>query len=92
MMRPADGIAVDGSQLVVADSANYKVRSVALAGDRRVTTLLGDGCAARQGNDGVDVRVVDPRGVAVLPGGGYAVADTGNHRILRVGASGRPSH
>lgn len=92
MLRPADGIAVDGNQLVITDSANYKVRSIALDGDHRVTTLLGDGCAARQGDDGVNARVVNPRGVAVLPAGGYVVADTGNNRILQLGAPAHPGH
>jgi sugar lactone lactonase YvrE len=92
MMRPAEGIGVDGNRLVVTDSANYKVRSIALDGDHRVTTVLGDGCAARRDDDGVSARVINPRGVAVLPGGDYVVADTGNHRILRVDMASHPSH
>ncbi|HVW27172.1 MAG TPA: N,N-dimethylformamidase beta subunit family domain-containing protein [Polyangiaceae bacterium] len=83
MLRPAEGIVVDGDQLVVTDSANFKVRSIALSADHRVTTLLGDGCAGRRPNDGVDARVINPRGIALLPDG-YVVADTGHHRILKI--------
>ncbi|HEX7672052.1 MAG TPA: N,N-dimethylformamidase beta subunit family domain-containing protein, partial [Polyangiaceae bacterium] len=83
MLRPAEGLVIDGDALVVSDSANYKVRRIELSSSHRVTTLVGDG--AYGDALGTAARVVNPRGIAAMPrGGGYVVADSGNHRILRV--------
>jgi sugar lactone lactonase YvrE len=83
MLRPSDGLAVDGDSLIVADSANYKVRRVALSGDHTVTTLVGDGRAGIDLGTGATAHVVTPRGIAVTASG-YLVADSGNNRILRI--------
>ena len=83
MLRPAEGIVVDGNLLVVTDSANYKVRTIALDGGHWVTTLIGDGLAGQTLAARAPMRVVNPRGIAVS-NHGYIVADTGNNRILRV--------
>ncbi len=82
-LRPADGLAVDGDFLVFSDSANFKVRRVALAGDHAVTTLAGDGKAGTDVGDGQHTHLVNPRGLVVTPSG-YVVADSGNHRIVRI--------
>jgi DNA-binding beta-propeller fold protein YncE len=93
MLRPAEGLVVDGTSLVVSDSANYKVRRIELSPSHEVTTLVGDGWYGDA--LGTAARVVNPRGIAVMascpsaaPGGPsstcYIVADSGNHRILRV--------
>ena len=82
-MRPADGLVVDGQFLIVSDSANYKVRRVALSSDHTVTTLVGDGRAGVEVGTGATTHVVNPRGIALTPTG-YIVADSGNHRILRI--------
>jgi sugar lactone lactonase YvrE len=72
-LRPADGIAVDGDRVVFTDSANHKLR--VWRQDSGVQTLAG-------GRGSVD-ELQAPRGVLVAPDG-YIVADTGNHRIVRV--------
>jgi hypothetical protein len=83
MLRPAEGLGVDGDSLVFSDSANYKVRRVALSGDRSVTTLVGSGLAGAALGTGAAARVVNPRGLSVTSRG-VLIADSGNHRILRV--------
>lgn len=82
-LRPADGLAVDGKFLIVSDSANYKIRRIALDGDHAVTTLAGDGAAGLDMGTGATTHLVNPRGIAVTPAG-YVVADSGNHRIVLV--------
>jgi sugar lactone lactonase YvrE len=72
-LRPADGIALDGDRVVFTDSANHKLR--VWQKDTGVQTLAG-------GRGSVD-ELQAPRGVLVAPDG-YIVADTGNHRIVRV--------
>jgi sugar lactone lactonase YvrE len=72
-LRPADGIALDGDRVVFTDSANHKLR--VWQQDTGVLTLAG--------SDGTTLELQAPRGVLVAPDG-YIVADTGNHRIVRV--------
>jgi hypothetical protein len=82
-LRPADGIVVAGTALIVADSANEKIRRIALTPDHTVTTLVGNGqCSSHVGNGAV-TGLRNPRGIAVA-NGAYLVADSDNHRILRV--------
>ncbi len=82
-LRPADGLVVDGDSLIVSDSANYKVRRIALSDDHTVTTLVGDGRAGEGLGTGATTHVVNPRGIAVTSSG-YVIADSGNNRVLRV--------
>jgi sugar lactone lactonase YvrE len=72
-LRPADGITVDGDSVVFTDSANHKLR--AWRPDSGVVTLAG--------GEGSTLDLQMPRGVVSTPDG-YLVADTGNHRIVRV--------
>jgi phage tail-like protein len=70
------GIAVEGcGRLLVADAARQAIDRLDVA--RGITTPLreigGPGSAPR--------RFREPRGVALTPSGGLAVADTGNHRV-----------
>ncbi len=82
-LRPADGLITDGQSLIVSDSANFKVRRVALDGDHVVTTLVGDGRAGVDTGTGATTHVVNPRGLAITANG-YVVADSGNHRLLLI--------
>jgi sugar lactone lactonase YvrE len=72
-LRPADGIALDCERVVFTDSANHKLR-VWDPASGQVQTLAGDGSARS---------LQMPRGV-IVDERGYLVADTGNHRIVRV--------
>jgi hypothetical protein len=83
MLRPADGLVVDGHMLVLSDTANYKVRRVSLTDDHVVSTLAGSGLGGQAVGTGQSARLVNPRGIA-LSAHGYIVADSGNHRILRI--------
>jgi DNA-binding beta-propeller fold protein YncE len=73
-VHPLEGLAVDARGVVFADASTYRVRRV--REDRSVATLAGDGRAGPMPG-----RISLPRGVAAV-GGGYAVADSGNHRIV----------
>ncbi len=83
------GLALDGSgNLLVADSANHKVWRISPAGI--ITTVAGTGAIGFSGDDGqgVAARLNGPEGVVVDAAGNVYIADTGNHRVRRVNASG----
>jgi hypothetical protein len=85
---PSDvAVASDGA-LLIADTGNNVIRRVAKNGT--ITTVAGSG-----GTDpsttpvaATTVRLAAPRGLAVLPGGDYLIADTDANVILRVSATG----
>jgi sugar lactone lactonase YvrE len=76
----------DGS-LLVADAGNNRIRRIA---DGIITTVAGTGERGFSGDGGpaVAAKIDNPRGVAVLPGGGFLIPDTDNHRVRRVDANG----
>ena len=73
-VKPLEGVSVGPDGVVFADAGNYRVRRIAADGQR--VTWLGDGRFGRE-----PTRVVLPRSVAPARAG-YAVADSGNHRIV----------
>jgi sugar lactone lactonase YvrE len=77
----------DGGFLV-ADTDNHRIRKV--APDATITTVAGNGLAAFAGDNGpaTEASLASPTDVAVIPGGGFLVADTGNGRIRRVTPEG----
>ncbi|MGZ3441534.1 MAG: NHL repeat-containing protein, partial [Polyangia bacterium] len=79
--RPA-GMWVEGGHVLVADDANYAVRSVALA-DGATTTLYGAVSAGAADGSAEEARFFAPQGVATDGTSAY-VADTNNHLIRRV--------
>jgi DNA-binding beta-propeller fold protein YncE len=81
-LRPGEGILLDGTRLLIPDMGNYRLRELDLS-TREVTTLAGDGRAGDEASETQGVHMVLPRAVAKFRDG-YAVADTGNHRILFV--------
>lgn len=83
----AVAVTADGGYLI-ADSANNRIRRVSPQGI--ITTVAGTGAAAFSG-DGGDATAAAlnlPSDVAVLPGGGFLIADTANNRIRRVDPDG----
>ena len=76
----------DGS-LLVADAGNNRIRRIA---DGIITTVAGTGGRGFSGDGGpaVAATIDNPRGVAVLPGGGFLIPDTDNHRVRRVDVNG----
>jgi hypothetical protein len=90
--RPTSvAVAADGS-LLVSDTFNQRIRRI--TPDGTITSVVGAhtprGVPGFGGDGGPAeaARVDHPGGLAALPGGGYLIADTGNHRIRRVGPDG----
>jgi streptogramin lyase len=75
----------DGSILVV-DTENHAIRRID-AGMKTITTVVGDGeaGAGEVGGPASRSRLDRPHGVAIAPDGSIWVADTNNHRLVRVG-------
>ncbi len=76
------GIVADSAQLYWVDPESSSVRTVPLAGDGEVTTLVGTGLFDYGADDGVgrQASLQHPQGIALL-GGALYIADTYNHRI-----------
>ena len=84
-LKYPEGVAAtaDGGFLI-ADKENNRIRRVAPDGD--ISTVAGTGAEGYNG-DGIaaaGAKLKKPEGVAALLGGGFLIADTGNHRIRRV--------
>jgi hypothetical protein len=83
------GLAVGSSGTVlIAEPFRHTVRSV--GADGRVTRVAGTGTKGFAGDGGraVDAELNGVHGVAFMVGGGFVLADTGNHRIRRVWPDG----
>jgi len=82
------GVAVDGaSNVYVADSYNHAIRKITPGGV--VTTLAGDaGNAGNADGTGSAAKFDLPQGVAVDGAGNVYVADSNNHTIRKVTATG----
>lgn len=72
--------------LYVAEFGNSRIRKVTPAG--LVTTLAGDGRGAYRDGLGAEASFKDPCGIAVDAGGHVYVADSENHCIRRIDATG----
>ncbi len=82
----AVGVAADGGTLYLADAGNHSIRALDVA-TRTATTLAGSPPGSlRYGAPLFD----SPSGIAAgtAPGGGYYVADTGNHVIRKLAQDG----
>ncbi len=87
--RPV-GLAVDASgNVFVADTGNHVVRMIANDAARTVSTLAGTGVAGVGEGPGASAALRSPQAVAVGPDSSLYVADTGNHRIVRIARDGR---
>jgi hypothetical protein len=76
--------ALGPDRLVIADTYNHKVKLLELEA-ARVVTILGTGRPGdRLGAPG-ETELNEPGGLAVLDGA-VLIADTNNHRILRLSA------
>ena len=83
------GMAADAmGNLYVAETGNHRVRKIDASGT--ITTLAGTGTRGYGGDGGpaVEARLSYPRGIAADAAGNVYVADTGNHRVRRIDASG----
>ena len=83
------GIATDRSgNLYIADSWNHRIRKIDTAGT--ITTLAGTGYSGYLGDGGSasQSRLAYPADVAVDAAGNVYVADSWNHRVRKVDATG----
>jgi hypothetical protein len=88
LARPAQ-VSVDAHDgFYIADASNQRIRYVDDRG--RIDTVAGNGRQGDCGDDGMawDLCLSLPHGVLALPGGGYAIADTFNHKLRVVDGDG----
>jgi len=89
------GLAFDqNGNLLIADTANHRIRRVEREEDTLViTTIAGTGSAGFGGDGGSakNAQLSGPRGLAVDAAGNIYIADTGNHRIRKIDGSGNIS-
>ncbi|MEY3015606.1 MAG: hypothetical protein RIT45_4341 [Pseudomonadota bacterium] len=84
------GVLAVGDVVYVADAGNHGIR--AIAKDGSVSTYAGLlGTAGFIDGNLADARFKTPHGLAALPDGSIAVADTGNLRIRRISPQGAVS-
>jgi DNA-binding beta-propeller fold protein YncE len=98
------GLAVNSAQMFVADAESNIIRAIALPPVNTVRTLAGGNLFEFGDVDGTGdaARLQHPLGVALLPDGRLAIADTYNHkvkvldpdmgRIRTLAGTGRPGH
>lgn len=87
MDTPRDVAFIEGGGFVIADFGNDRVRQV--RPDGTIFTAAGSGRGlSGDGGPADEARLDRPRGVTAVPGGGYLIADTFNHRIRRVAPDG----
>ncbi len=83
------GVAVDeAGNVYVADTDNNRIRRVDPSGDISTVAGIGEGSDSGGAGPATEATLYLPEGVAVDNEGNVYIADTGNHRIRRVDASG----
>lgn len=85
------GIAVDDEGAIyVADAGAHRIRKVA---DGVITTIAGNGEEGYSGDEGpaTEARLKTPTAIALGPDGALFIADTLNHVVRKVSASGEIS-
>lgn len=71
-------------RILIADTGNHVIR--AITPDGVIVRVAGDGIGGygAEGGPAQNVRLDGPSGLAVAADGAILVADTGNHRVLRI--------
>jgi sugar lactone lactonase YvrE len=84
------GIAIDAmGNIYVADSDNHSIRKIDINGN--VTTVAGNGTGYLRDGAAAQAQFNNPTGLTVDHHGNIYVADTNNHRIRKITASGQVS-
>ena len=82
-------VSVDGAgNLYIADTSNHRVRKVDATGT--ITTIAGTGARGFSGDEGpaAEAQLAYPHAVSVDGAGNLYIADTSNHRVRKVDATG----
>ncbi|MGH2945650.1 MAG: hypothetical protein ACRDPC_05210 [Solirubrobacteraceae bacterium] len=89
--RPTGVAALADGGFLIADAGDHRIRRI--APDGTVSTAAGTGSAgsAGDGGDAAAAQLSGPYDVGVSPGGGYYIADAGNHAIRFVGSGDLPA-
>ncbi|MBX9656719.1 hypothetical protein K2Y11_24135 [bacterium] len=71
--------------VIIADSDNHQIRKY-IRSEKKLVTLVGTGKAGNKGVGGLprEVELNQPHGVFVAPDGTLFIADSTNHRVLKV--------
>ncbi|MGQ9698380.1 MAG: NHL domain-containing protein, partial [Armatimonadota bacterium] len=88
LRNPSAVTAVGDGSLYIADTNNHAIRLV--RPDGTIETVAGTGTPGFSGDGGpaVQAQLREPRSVAVAVDGSIFIADSGNHRIRKIGADG----
>jgi NHL repeat len=88
LSRPFAAVPTADGGFLIADTGNDRIREVAR--DGTITTVAGDGVRGFGGDDGLatEAALSSPHNLAVLPDGGFLIADEGNNRMRRVWPDG----
>ena len=86
--RPFAAVAAAGGAILIADTGNDRVRRA--SGNGTITTVAGNGVRGFGGDGGpaTAASLSSPHNLAVLPDGGFLIADEGNNRVRRVWPNG----
>ncbi|OYY47733.1 MAG: hypothetical protein B7Y56_02790 [Gallionellales bacterium 35-53-114] len=76
------GLAIEGTNLYVADSASHKIRKIVIASGV-VTTIAGSGTAGSVNATGTSASFLGPGGIT-SDGTNLYVTDQGNHKIRKI--------
>lgn len=91
-LRRPEALAMDtgGTALLVADTGNSRIRRIGLE-TGLISTVAGTGTDGSSGDGGpaTSAQLQRPAGIAAHPDGGFVIADTLNHSVRRVDATGR---
>lgn len=89
LLRPVAVLAAPDGGVYIADEGDHEVSHVGT--DGRIALIAGGGTPANGVGDGLqgfEARLRFPSGLALTPDGELLIADTGNHRVRKVGRNG----
>lgn len=86
-LNAPSGIAIDASgNMYIANTDNYKIRKITPAG--MVSSFVGSGAFGNADDIGTTASFKSPTGIAVDASGNVYIADTYNHKIRKITATG----